>query len=137
MHVSRKFEVLNVKSRVMCVLQRVPRISAWQSFVSLIQSFHIYRLQRQHTSIRNKETLLYELAFLRTYNEYIITSIRVYTSTSTSIMNQQDATRPNGFVWNYILVVYFLLTPLVKVEQCTETSSHEIQMPGNHPKETI
>jgi len=58
-------------------------------------------------------------------------------STSTSIINQQDTTHPNGFVWNDILVVYFQLTPLVKVEQCSETSSHEIHMPGNHPKEKI
>jgi hypothetical protein len=52
-------------------------------------------------------------------------------------MNQQGITRPNGFVWNDIPVVYFLLTPLVKVEQCSETSSHEIHMPWNHPKERI
>ena len=45
-------------------------------------------------------------------------------------------TRPNGFVWNDFLVVFFL-TPPMKVEQCSETSSHEIQMPGNHPKERI
>jgi hypothetical protein len=34
---------------------------------------------------------------------------------------------------------FFLLTPRMKMEQteCSETSAHKIQMPGNHPKERI
>jgi len=28
-------------------------------------------------------------------------------------------------------------TPPVKLEQCSETSAHKIQTPGNHPKERV
>jgi hypothetical protein len=41
-----------------------------------------------------------------------------------------------GLAW-LGLARLFLLTPPMKIEQCSETSAHNIQTMGNHPKERI
>jgi hypothetical protein len=45
--------------------------------------------------------------------------------------------RAKDFFFFFSLLDFFLLTPHVKMEQtqCSETSAHKIQTPGNHLKE--
>ena len=118
--------------------------ASYSAFPDFLHGSLLYPISSHFISTGNKVNIhesetntLY--CVCRHFREHItnLSLTSIYTSTSTSIMNQQDITRPNDFVWNYILVVFFLLTPAMKVEQCSETSSHKIQTPGNHPKERI
>jgi len=48
--------------------------------------------------------------------------------------NTTFKTRQKFEIKNQSRIVFFLITPPMKMEQCSETSAHKIQTPGNYPK---